>query len=651
MMSTDTRCGGPGGEVDPGETPFKVNQLLNDHFRMETPGKYRISVTSHRLGVPVTSNTVELEILPADQSWEQEELARAVKLMDLPPGKPEHSEGCRIARFLGTNAANLEMARRYTGDAPASGECDFIFEPAIISATNRKPVLEVLERGMTQPDHLVGTGNLRTTAIVSVYEQHPDWYPPPLKAADPAAVSDIMRSGLSSHEGSALLKAEELRYAKKVADALPRKTSEAAGSALVALLYMGATFWVEVPEEIRSLVRTRMPGAFRSLHPAVQLNLLHARWPDLESQAFAPVLKDIVEHDGCCTGIPEIALRRLYELSPDETRAYILGQLRADYSRFGVDVLGLLPEEQLPELDGVFLERLKIAMQIQSPRLDDSSGLALFGLIERYASPAIAKSVRLLVEDKMRSADCRAETFLLAYFLRTIPQEGAEMLRKAMEAKGPTNCRSGLLRGLAELRMLPAIEDAAVAALDHADADVVENALYVLERYGSASSRNAVLQHFRRWHDAWAPRAKELEGAAYRKQVDLEGAYLRAAGTAQGWLTSKEELQALRELCVTNGCRQQVDGTINYRSGSWNGSGTLIRMASPVGDQIAERFDVDDYPVGSMDRLKQKMAQYPKGTRFQLDGRIEEPGRVRRIYEEIQPWAAEHGFDLRVYHE
>ena len=651
LRLTDLNCEASSREIDLGEMPFKVKQLLNDRFRMETPGRYRVSVTSHRVSAPVTSNTVELEILPADSSWEQAELARAMKLLELPRRKPERAEGCLIARFLGTDAANLEMAKRYTGDAPASGECDSIFEPGIISAANRRPVLEALENGLTQPDHFVGTGSLRTTAVVSVYELHPDWYPPPLTAADPQDLTSE-RSGLWRHEGGVLLKAEELRYARKLADALPQKTSEAAGSALEALLYMGQAYGVETPEEIRSLVRARMPGVFRSLDTGTESYLLHTKWPDLKSQALAPVLKDIVEHPECCPGVPDIALRRLYDLSPEETRAYILGQLRADYSRFSVDGLGLLPEEQLPELDRVFLERLKRAMQVQSPRLDDAPGLALIGLVERYASPAIAGSVRLLVEDKMESADCRAVTFLLAYFLRTIPQEGAEMLRKAMEANGPTNCRSDLLRRLAELRMLPAIEDAAVSALDHADADVVRDALYVLQRYGSAGSRNAVLQHFRLWHAAWAPRAKELEGAAYGKQVVLEGAYLRAAGTAQGWLASKEELQALRELCVTNVCRQQVDGTINWRSGSWNGGGTMIQMASPTGDEIAERFSIDDYPVGSMDRLKQKMAQYPKGTRFRLDaGWFVEPSRVQRIYEQIQPWAAERGFDLRVNRE
>jgi len=53
-------------DIDPGEKPYKLQDTLNRLFRIPTPGKYRVSVTSRRMGFPVTSNVEELEILPSD---------------------------------------------------------------------------------------------------------------------------------------------------------------------------------------------------------------------------------------------------------------------------------------------------------------------------------------------------------------------------------------------------------------------------------------------------------------------------------------------------------------------------------------------------------------------------------------------------------
>ena len=55
-------CHGSSWEIDPAAEPLIVKRVLNEWFRIETPGKYRISVTSRRLGFPIDSDVVELEI-------------------------------------------------------------------------------------------------------------------------------------------------------------------------------------------------------------------------------------------------------------------------------------------------------------------------------------------------------------------------------------------------------------------------------------------------------------------------------------------------------------------------------------------------------------------------------------------------------------
>lgn len=107
----DLACNGGVFNIDPGEKPFTVAQILNSRFRMDTPGKYRISVTSTRLGPAVTSNAVEMEIAPADPAWQKSELDSALALIRL---RTETGlvEGCRVLRYLGTDASAVTIAKR-----------------------------------------------------------------------------------------------------------------------------------------------------------------------------------------------------------------------------------------------------------------------------------------------------------------------------------------------------------------------------------------------------------------------------------------------------------------------------------------------------------------------------------------------------------
>jgi hypothetical protein len=47
-----------------------------------------------------------------------------------------------------------------------------------------------------------------------------------------------------------------------------------------------------------------------------------------------------------------------------------------------------------------------------------------------------------------------------------------------------------------------------------------------------------------------------------------------------------------------------------------------------------------------MDRLKEKMLQFPRGTEFQLDARSRQQRAVQRILGELRPWAVDQGFDV-----
>jgi hypothetical protein len=60
----------------------------------------------------------------------------------------------------------------------------------------------------------------------------------------------------------------------------------------------------------------------------------------------------------------------------------------------------------------------------------------------------------------------------------------------------------------------------------------------------------------------------------------------------------------------------------------------MICVVEPVGDEIAERF----IPGGTMERLEQKMTEYPRGTLFEIDARPKEYFAVHRFFDESRPW-------------
>lgn len=624
---------GAGNEIGLFEKPLVIKQLLNERYRMDTPGRYQILATVNRLGFPLASNEAELEILPGDASWEEAEAKRAQTLIDSSAGSTEWQEGCRVLRFLGTERAELEMARLEAAPIP----CGFAI--ALINAKHRKVVLAELEKGLTQPDRAISEGYLRTLAFLSLYEQHPEWYPALSEHYDFSAGSP-QNSGLWRQRGVA--QAEQIRYAHLLADSLPAKTPEARALSIRTLTYLGrALNGAEIPEDLRTTVREQVPEVLAALPDSERGYLLLQEWEQIKSPAMLAALRDLVEKRNWY-GRNGIALRRLYELAPEDARPIILNQLRSDTPQGSVGVLSLLNEKTLPELDTVMLQR------VQRQQGDGSLEFSA-GLLQRYASPAVADQLRPWFTERIGKMWCGAEANLLAYFFRVAPAEGAGMLQKAM-LHNDGGC--SLLMRLARVRMSREVEEVAVAALHDARPLTFRDGLQVLQCYGSPASRPSMLQQFRQWHDQWVPQAKLLEFLPGSEEKQRQEAYLNAVGYAHGWLTSKEDWQALRELCVTNSCKETAQRAIdNFFSSQ---GFTMIGFREPVGDEFTEEMVFPGsgcWGGGTTERLKEKIMQYPKGSIFKIDTRGKEKTRVQRIYAELKPLFDEHGFDLQLYRE
>jgi hypothetical protein len=75
-------------------TPIAIEQVVNDWISFRKPGRYRITAQTQRLSLvdsskdpaqvflpqplPMQSNTVEIEIIPAEDNWANNQLQKAV---------------------------------------------------------------------------------------------------------------------------------------------------------------------------------------------------------------------------------------------------------------------------------------------------------------------------------------------------------------------------------------------------------------------------------------------------------------------------------------------------------------------------------------------------------------------------------------------
>jgi hypothetical protein len=637
-------CGhGGSNTVNLKDNPIQAKQVLNEWFRIDTPGEYRVSVRSFRFSV--SSNSVELVILPSDPEWEKAELERAVELIRFPKEKPEHDQGCQIVRFLETDAATTELISRY-----AQGDCTTNVEAAIIGARDRSSVLRQLEDGINAPTVPISASYLRTLSIVSLYGQHPDWYPIWIKQSDSQKPLEAEpKSRLWSQKSA--VPSEELRYMQMVSSSLPRKTVQARAATLEQLLIISRSLTslnaLEIPEAVTNALREQLPETFSQLSGSQQALVLGSLWPEVKVPAFIPVLKAIV--DSSPPNPPRAsALRRLYELSPADGREAILRELGAEHPRVSIDILGILPDKELPEFDRMALRRLQ--REIENKEYPPYAS----NYIQRYASAAIAEDLQRLINaepqlvyESVGAAECQQQANLLAYFLRVRPSLGAEMLQKSMrEQRKPNGCHTELLRRLVDRHMSSEVESVALAALDDPEPRVVQSALFVLKQYGSVKARDLLWQHFRIWSAAWQPRAKALELPDEREQVATEGAYFETLSAPYGWITSVEDLRTLRTLCVSRQCVENADRAINH----WPQGALQIIVSEPQGDEFNEKVGIANYfsVIGTVDRLKNKMAQYPKGSIFTIESSYNARNTVQRVYDELKPWAAEQGLELQV---
>ena len=216
-----------------------------------------------------------------------------------------------------------------------------------------------------------------------------------------------------------------------------------------------------------------------------------------------------------------------------------------------------------------------------------------------------------------------------------------------MAARGGnySGCYRSLLSEVAGLHFCPELEKIAIHHLADPDAAVVKDAAKMLGKHGSAAAEKYLWARLKLWHQHWKPRAAELKrDNPWIEPYDLEMADKKSVGqelatalaTGMGWLADKHKLEKIKNLCLTDWAVKEIERMINI----W--SRDLYIRCYPLGE-------VAQYHFFSLDELKAKLAQFPRGTLFQYLPSAPPGGEARgeQVFSIIKAFVEKRGMKLK----
>jgi hypothetical protein len=629
-----------------GEKPQTLVLDLNEWLRIDKPGKYRLAVMSGRLSSDpppdpknrqsvtqtVTSPILDLEILPPDPAWAEKQLAAAVDAWQTGDKKAQ-AEALRTLRYLGTEGAAKELVR-LAASPDIAGNIYTEVQFGLYGSPHRALIVKEMEAALDDPDRPIMTGFLRVLTELAFKLRNPDLtrYGGVVFSMNPDDAkkqAEAMRQAFAKYRAAHL--AVEREIVLRLAKAFDAKTGRAKAVTVATLLgVLASPQWAGDAEAANLMPRLRgqVASVFLDLPPNLQETLLGYQWEMIADPSLLPVLLKIyaampldkTSYDAA--GHRSVYLMKILQLSPEEGRKLVLAELKrptAALQRPLLAPLMALPDKTLPELDDVLSGQLA---ETSTSHLDGMEMAAR--LLARYGTAAALPRAKKFYGDGSGHWACDLQASLLAYFLRVDEPFGLERLREALtrrskdysDGRGFSHCYSSVLRDVSGIYACPAMEKVALEFLEDADPEVASTAAAYIGRHGALADKAALFARLERWHNEWKERKQDLEynrvgESKYPGQTGLEDSLVRALCEAGAWLLTPDEVRRVKELCVTENAANA--SPLRDRKPGDKVNVTISRMADG-----SLWCNVESYNARSMESLKAKIAQYPKGTVFQV---------------------------------
>lgn len=624
--------GGLSSSLTLSSEPQTRREDLNEWVVLEKPGRYSLYVTSDRVSrrglekneaVELHSNNLEFDIVPADPAWQHETLSAALATLHMASSTDaEKAKALRVLRFLDTPATVHELVILLGTPAAADSWNEIA---GLAASLHQSLVVRELEQQMGAPDIAVTGNYLFILAKLKLQLNHE---PLPRYPEKDQQQQKVWNERIQA-QYKELQSIQDSLY-EKTATLVSSKRGTAKAETVQTLLLRPSN-GTENVKPVANLPGEEIAAAFANLAHDQQWGLLMSFWDRLKVPAMSAPLKKLVELPNMDHQmLRDLALRCFYDLDPREAAPVFLEEIRhphLDNGMFTVkgETLGLLPNETLPQFDQMLADR--IAEKESRTRGLDAQ------LIGRFSTKAILPRVTKVYEANA-GQDCAIEDGFVLYFLRVDPDYGVKRL-----AQAPSYCMTTALPAVTKMGRWGEVEPGIIASLNGSDLNRARQAAETLAKYGSTQAQNAMWARLRKFSEQWAPRGAELDMRPgirndANEAVGFQFGLVEALGKAQAWLLTEEQITELENLTLG----QERD---NVKQWQWKSPGDL--SVTLVGNQMIAT--VNQYSALDVASLKAKLAQYPRGTTFQLNI-SGPPDRIAPVRAAISEVVAEHGLDV-----
>jgi hypothetical protein len=277
----------------------------------------------------------------------------------------------------------------------------------LFNVADRRFVVDLLRQEAATPARRIDGWFVRTLALLELARAHPDG--PPFSHDEYLAVlereSTARAQAIVLGGGPGAL---ALEIGKELAD-LGRYEDYFLAGALAPALH-------NFPAETAA--------AFRTLDIEPQLNILLWSWRRVAFPAMVPVLKSLyLSPKEDWAKLRDLALRRVFDLAPDDARPLMVVELERDELRVSTETLARLGAMTFPELEQRWLRHLENG--ILDERLDGAVR------IERFGSTAILADVTRLYQANRQTWSCEVRSAILTYLMRVDRATGERAVKAA----------------------------------------------------------------------------------------------------------------------------------------------------------------------------------------------------------------------------
>lgn len=546
-----------GGDITLSATPFTFEKLLNDWVRFRQPGTYKVAILSRRVApgsnpmrLELVSNVITLNLAPAPADWVRDQLAQAVKILDAPADPNEETRQRRLRagqtlRYLDSPDAAMELARHL---GPGTDEDSWSLHLGVLGSPYRGQLLPLLEARLVAPDQPVWGRYLDTMAQLSELVS----FGGPMSPFPADAALQGAWRGESGHR-EAFRERKRKEYVARLFASLPAKQPEARVISINTLLESSSRNGADAG--LTPSMAGLLIADFPNLTERMQTSLLESRWDLIRSPAMLRALRDIsarTQEPRPSPALADLAVRRIYDLAPDEGRQIILSQIAQPDSRLTLATLQLLPDRSLPELNDKLVSRLEAGQFVDT-------------LILRYATSDVVGRVekaylkRNQEQDRQNLPHCGGP--LIYYFLQHHPAFGERELRRDIEKPAPFPACHDIgfqFRALDRNAYSPALERLAVEFLASPEVPVKRGAAEVLGQYGSPAAEKPLWDALEYFHAWWQGRERELDEPVAREGAQFERALRIALAQGSSWKLERDGLDRLLDLCSSDSCKREV---------------------------------------------------------------------------------------------